>query len=130
LPECIIWNDYCDKQEQTPPITELFFASEWSVKEGPTRLPRRATMEGTIQKLLKMFTGKPKNIWVLIGLAYSCSDQSASDEEAQSTKKEASVRKPMKRKRAITIKTEVTAPAIMVSTLAQNQRAIKLISYR
>ena len=122
--ECIIWKDYCNKQEQAPPITELFFATEWSIKEGPTRLPRRATMEDTIKKLLKMFTGKPKNIWVLIGLVYSCTDQSSSGEDAPAIKKETLVYKAMRRQRAITIKKEVMPQALMVSTTIKAQSTI------
>jgi len=60
---------------------DIFFASDWSTREGPTRLPYSASGGSTFKKLSTYFSGKPKVVWVIIELEYS--DLEDSEEEAK-----------------------------------------------
>jgi hypothetical protein len=48
----------------------MFFASDWSAKEGSTWLPHSASGGSTFKKLSTYFSGKPKVVWVIIELEY------------------------------------------------------------
>jgi hypothetical protein len=48
----------------------MFFASDWSAKEGPTHLPHSASRGSTFKKIFTYFSGKLKVVWVIIELEY------------------------------------------------------------
>jgi len=59
----------------------MFFASDWSAKEGPTWLPRSASSGSTFKKLSTYFSGKPKVIWIIIELEYFDLEDSEDEEK-------------------------------------------------
>ena len=59
----------------------MFFASDWSTKEGPTQLPHSASGGSTFKKLSTYFSGKLKVIWIIIELEYFDLEDSEDEEK-------------------------------------------------
>ena len=106
LPESIIWEEYTNAHQPLPPITELFFATEWTLKEGPTRLPRKVSTGCSVQPLLSFFSGKPKCLWVVISFEYTENEENSSSESAAGIKQNANHKLEQGKKRAKAVKAE------------------------
>jgi hypothetical protein len=106
LPECIAWEQYKKLHQPLPPITELYLATEWNSRDGPTRLPRKVSTGCSLQKLLKFFSGKPKCIWVIVGFEYTENEEASSSESTTCVKVEGQPKTIRRRKSNKLIKAE------------------------
>jgi hypothetical protein len=78
------WDNFQLSNPGLPPIEQIYFATKYSSRDGPTKLSKKALEKSTIKPLLEYFGPKPpRTIWVMIEfmpIPESSSDSEERDE--------------------------------------------------